>query len=343
MEKTNIEIKYTQTLTGEIQKQWDFLIREHPLPHFFQSPAYFKIWVGESGSSPFLFYAIDDDKVVGILSGVFISSENNIKREFTKRIIFTGGPLIHPNNDQNNIGKKLIEAYIQKFPFKPIYSEFRMPEMTEIFEDISFNKDKWLNIFVDTQKDPDEIFKKISESKRRQIKTSLKKGAEIVKATTEKDVKEYYNLLSSFYKYEVKKPLPSIKLFLKFLTSTKEENFGEILLIKYEGKVVGGIVCPAINNGYVHEWYICGLDKEYKSKGIFPSVLATWAGINYAIESGAKYFDFMGAGKSYENYGVRDFKEKFGGETIITSRFIYIHKPILYKLGKLAIKLGLGG
>jgi len=338
-----LEIKYTLSPDKEFIKKWDFFIKEHPLPHFFQSPAYFNLWVGEQGSSPFLFYAVEDDKLIGILCGVYLSNGVLAKKEFSERILFTGGPIIDPAYDHLIIGKKLIDAYLQTFPFKPIFSEFRMSGFAEIFSQQTIKNQPWFNIYIETQKEKAAVFNKFSESKRRQINNSLKNGAKIEKATTEKEVRAFYEILFNFYKHKVKKPLPSVQLFLNFYNTSKIEDIGEILLVKHKDKIVAGIVCPSISTGYVHEWYICGLDKDYKADGIYPSVMATWAGISYAIERGTKYFDFMGAGKMDESYGVRNFKEKFGGETIITSRYIYIHKPILYKIGKMAIKLGLGG
>lgn len=67
---------------------------------------------------------------------------------------------------------------------------------------------------------------------------------------------------------------------------------------------------------------------------MYPSVLATWAGIEYAAKNGFEYFDFMGAGKPDESYGVREFKSKFGGELVSYGRFLYVYKPLVYKLAK---------
>jgi len=46
----------------------------------------------------------------------------------------------------------------------------------------------------------------------------------------------------------------------------------------------------------------------------------------------------MGAGKPDEGYGVRDFKAKFGGELVEHGRFIHINQPVLYTIGKQAVK-----
>ena len=47
----------------------------------------------------------------------------------------------------------------------------------------------------------------------------------------------------------------------------------------------------------------------------------------------------MGAGKPDKAYGVRNYKLAFGGDLAEHGRFINILNPILYKLGKIGIKL----
>ena len=86
----------------------------------------------------------------------------------------------------------------------------------------------------------------------------------------------------------------------------------------------------------IYEWYIAGEDGKYP--GIYPSVLATWAAMDYANKKSIPIFDFMGAGSPDNNYGVRTFKSKFGGELVEYGRFIRINKPLLYQLGKLGLK-----
>ncbi|MCK5059499.1 MAG: peptidoglycan bridge formation glycyltransferase FemA/FemB family protein, partial [Candidatus Aminicenantes bacterium] len=78
-------------------------------------------------------------------------------------------------------------------------------------------------------------------------------------------------------------------------------------------------------------------DGQYN--GIYPSVLATWAAIDYALKKGLRYFDFMGAGKPDQDYGVREFKSKFGGRLVNYGRFERINNKPLYLLGKLGLKV----
>jgi len=95
-------------------------------------------------------------------------------------------------------------------------------------------------------------------------------------------------------------------------------------------------MCVALDKKILYEWFVCGLDGEYKK--IFPSTLATWAAIQFATENGFEYFDMMGAGKPDEDYGVREFKARFGGKLVEYGRFEIILHKFLYKIGVIAIK-----
>ncbi|MDW7681251.1 MAG: peptidoglycan bridge formation glycyltransferase FemA/FemB family protein [bacterium] len=126
----------------------------------------------------------------------------------------------------------------------------------------------------------------------------------------------------------------SIRAFFKSFFEKKD--LGKYFLIQFNSKIIGGIMCP-IYKGTIYEWFVCGLDGQIDN--VYPSVLATWAPIAYAANSGLKYFDFMGAGKPDDEYGVREFKSKFGGELVNYGRFVRINNPFLYNIGKIGLKV----
>ena len=138
--------------------------------------------------------------------------------------------------------------------------------------------------------------------------------------------------MDNLYINVVKKPLPNLNFFLK-LFKLKDFKF---FLIEFKNKIIGGILCP-IHKDTIYEWYICGLDRKYKN--IYASSLATYAPIEYSINNNIKYFDFMGAGRPGDNYGVRDFKLKFGGTLYEYGRFEKIHKPFTFKISKLGLNI----
>ena len=85
-----------------------------------------------------------------------------------------------------------------------------------------------------------------------------------------------------------------------------------------------------------YEWFECGLNAEYKDQ--YPSVMATYAGIQLAKQTGCTRYDMMGAGEPGVPYGVRDFKAEFGGQLVEHGRFLCVTKPLLYKIGTIGIK-----
>ena len=108
-------------------------------------------------------------------------------------------------------------------------------------------------------------------------------------------------------------------------------------MVKSEGKVIGGIMCPIKEEQCIYEWFVCGMDSSYKS--LSPSVMATWAAMEYAHTHQLPRFDIMGAGEPGVPYGVRDFKAEFGGKLVEHGRFLCVCKPMLYQIGKLGVKI----
>ncbi|MCD4744615.1 MAG: GNAT family N-acetyltransferase, partial [Desulfobacteraceae bacterium] len=179
----------------------------------------------------------------------------------------------------------------------------------------------------------DKARARLSKSKKRQINKSLKNGAEIVHAENIDQVRSFYGILERLYREKVKKPLPDFNFFSRFF---KDKTLGNFLIVQLKGRVVGGIMCPVYKDT-IYEWFVCGMDGEIKD--VYPSVLATWAPMTYAADNGLAYFDFMGAGRPDQDYGVRDFKSKFGGNLVNFGRFVRVNQKLNYKFGKLGLEI----
>jgi lipid II:glycine glycyltransferase (peptidoglycan interpeptide bridge formation enzyme) len=74
----------------------------------------------------------------------------------------------------------------------------------------------------------------------------------------------------------------------------------------------------------MYGWY-GGMDRAY-SKYV-PNELLMWNVLKWGAENGYCQYDFGGAGRPDEEYGVRDFKAKFGGKLVCYGRNTYIHLP----------------
>ncbi len=319
---------------------WDGFTKfvdQHTNGSFFQSGSCFQYLEGITGYLPFLLIATDDsDSIQGSLLGVFQSNGGGIKSWLSRRLIVWGGPLVAPGIDQKAITAELLQQLEKQASGKAIYVEFRnffdTTSLKAAFTHQGFHYRDHLNFLVKTDTLA-EVQKRVSKSRMRQIKSSLKTGATIAEATSEEEVKAFYQILQKLYREKVKKPLPAIALFIKLWQSP----VAKVFVVKYEGQVVGGILCPIFNNQVIYEWYVCGEDGLIK--GLHPSVLATWAPIEYALQQGYDHFDFMGAGRPDQDYGVREFKARFGGKEVCYGRYEKVVNKPLYHVGKLGLRL----
>ena len=319
--------------------KWADLVHMNATGTWFQTPEAYDFYA----SMPELFkpFAVGIEKD-GNLRGTcvgYVTVEKSVLKQFlTRRAIIIGGPALA--NDCTDEEVKLLLSTLNikhsTFNYAPIYIETRnfndYSRWKGAFAAAGFDYIPHLNFHVDTSS-VEVVEANLGKSRKRDIRTSLRDGACLVKNPTLEQVRAYYYILLNLYKTRVKTPLFPFSFF-EALWQHKDSRF---LLVEWQGEIIGGTVCVEQEGKCLYEWFACGVDGQWKS--IFPSTLATYYGIKYAAEHRCPRFDMMGAGKPDEAYGVRDFKAKFGGELVGHGRFLCITKPLLYKIGTLGVKI----
>jgi len=321
---------------------WAEFIITQPEGSVFQSPDFYFYLLDVPHYQPVgVACTGENNNIAGILMGFIIRERTGLLGNFYARVIVHAGPLIavdQPHRD--TVCDMLLKGFIEKVGKETLLIQFRnhfnLSEFREVFLKNGFLSQEHLNLIVKTQQ-PETSLQTIKKRKLQQVRKSIAQGAIITEATSGDEVDDLYSILQHLYKHRVKKPLPSKAFFRRFLTSSMENKLGIILLVKYQGKVVAGMVCPITPQKVMYEWYVCGLDREYSA--IHPSVLITWAGIEYARNRNIPIFDFMGIGIPGKEYGVRTFKMGFGGITVKYGRFLRINNRGLYTIAKLGLKI----
>ena len=300
----------------------------------------------------------------GVCVGYVTKEKGWLRQYFTRRAIINGGPVFA--NDASSEEAELLMNAIRKqlvigdwsLVNGPIYIETRnfndYSQWKEAFEKAGFEYKKHLNFHIDCT-DKAKMWERLSERRRRQVRKALtSEGVSELgnEGVSELEIREWYAILEKLYRTKVKTPLWPVEFFLE----AYRQGVAKYLLVKHEGKVIGGIMIVELTServnelenegvselenegsGCVYEWYICGMDTEYKDQ--CPSVMATWATMEYANQHGLARFDVMGAGEPGVPYGVRDFKAEFGGTLVEHGRFLSICKPALYRFGAWGVKL----
>jgi lipid II:glycine glycyltransferase (peptidoglycan interpeptide bridge formation enzyme) len=319
------------------RQRWNDFVTEHPHATVFQMPEMYDHYTNVKSYSPLVFALEGENgKLSAILLAVIIRGYKGIAGTLSARCVVYGGPLIDPKHiNPAELIEQLLTALSEKVKRQSLYIQFRnftdQSSFLPVFAKSGFSFQGHLNLVVDTSNE-NETLAAISKSKIRQAKRTTYSGAELVEAKNEDEILAFYSILKKVYKNKVRKPLPPLAFFLSFYNATKQNQLGLILIAKYKGIVVGGMLCPLTPGKSLSEWYVCGLDKEYRE--IHPSVFLTYGAIEYALRNNIPSFDFMGIGSPDKPYGVRDFKIRFGGEIVNYGRFQRINSPLLYPIAK---------
>ncbi len=283
-----------------------------------------------------------------------------IHQKLTARTIIYGGPLLGEGTrlEKEITLKTLVRAVQDHVKKRSVFTEFRnlydISDCKPIFRENNFQWQEWLNLLIDTSS-REKAWTGMSDNRRRQVKKSLDAGANIVYDPSPEQVDAFYDILKDLYAKKVRKPFPSRAFFHLLATGhpqqTKHQHAqnqkekprqASIILITHQERVIAGIACPVLPGKVMYEWYVCGLDNQYNAQDIYPSVLATWAAIEHAARQNIPVFNFLGMGKPNQEYGVRDFKIRFGGRSVEYGRFFTVNRWLRYALAKLAYNIKYG-
>lgn len=307
-------------------------------PAFFQSTHFLTLLYGLKGFKPFMILIYRNKKIIATLAGANIREGNGIKARVSERTVIYGHPLIDSAENTALITDSLLKTLTQVTK-SSLFTQFRndtdQEHVKSAFTTAGYRWLDRLNLIKPVD-NIEEAWAGLSASRRRQVNNSIRNGAVIIENPDDIQLIAFYNQLSDLYRHKVRKPLPAKEFFLRFNTLSRTGTFnGKVLLCVHNDRIIGGILCPFTPRGSIYEWYVCGLDEEYQSRKIYPSVLLTWAAMKSGYELGCRDFDFMGLGVPSKQYGVRDFKARFGGQWVNFGRWSRINNPLLYSMAEL--------
>ena len=321
------------------QQQWKELIEASATATWFQTPEAYQFYASVSEMIPFVTAVENNGKLRAVCVGYTTKETNAIKQYLTCRAIIIGGPLLVDDATDEEVAT-LLKAVTNAFtPYTlhptPIYIESRnfhdYSKWKDIFDINGFSYQKHLDYHINTTS-LELAQSNIGKHRWRYIRLSMRDGAKIIDNPTIEQVRTFYTILQDLYRTKVRTPLWSWAFFER-LYHTAHARY---ILVEFDGQIVGGTACVCLPGKAVYEWYACGMDNCRND--IRPLSVAIWGEMQYAAENGYPLFDFMGAGKPDEPYGVRDFKAEFGGELVEYGRFLCVRKPLLYQIGKWGVK-----
>jgi len=320
------------------EEKWDRFVRSHPAGNVFQRPVMHRVFEDTRNYMPYVAACVDEDgDVKGVLQGVRISNGRGPVRRMTSRVIVYGGPLVL--NDDRNCISALLKAFTAMVRKDAVYCEIRNLEVPdenikEIFSASGFRHFPHLNIVVNAGGTEKELLKKMDPPKRRNVKKALKKGLGFGIIKKEEEIDEVYSILKGVYS-KTGLPLSDISLFKVLFRNMSSDGSCRFYKAESDGRMIG-VMVVLVNNNSLYEWYVGAKEEIYNMR---PNEFLVWNVMLEAQREGLQFFDFGGAGKPGEEYGVRNFKKGFGGDIIETGRFRIVFKRLPWLIGNAGIRL----
>lgn len=320
-----------------VSSKWEALVRASSVATWFQTKEAYDFFDSLSFLEVFALGVEEEGRLTGVVVGIIQKDGGKLKQYLSRRAIINGGPLLDDNITDEELSM-LLNALKSRLNRKTIFIETRnfndYSRWRHIFETCGFEYEPHYDVIVDTTS-IESVSNRLDRNRRRNIKKANENGLIIEQSVSNDDLYRFYQMLNELYRSKVKTPLWPFEFFQKL---KKLESAHFFMAKDSEGKLIGGLVCVALDSRIVHALFACGDDQNHRA--LSPSVMVNYAGICYAAEQGFSQFDFMGAGKPDDGgYGVRDFKLKFGGELVEFGRFVHVCNRLLFAVGKFGVKI----
>jgi serine/alanine adding enzyme len=314
---------------------WRELLADNPYATPFQTPEWHNLFNSVDGLSSDAVAIYENERLLALVV-VTIQKESGLKSYFSRRGVIYGNPLVA--KDSFEALEYLLEQVKIIGKRNAIYLELRVYGEADLlfpyFNKQNFKAVPYLNITVFLKGlTLTDVINRMNYNRKREIRKTLDLGSVYNECNSEKELIDLYKILSDLYLNRVKLPLPSLSFFKSLWLS----GIGKVFIVLHNGSVIGGSFCVVLPTRSIFTMYYCGL-RDY-GKGIFPTHLAVLAAMDFGIQNGLEYLDFMGAGRKDVEYGVRKYKSEFGGVLIECNRYLYINNKPLYFMGNVGLKL----
>ena len=226
----------------------------------------------------------------------------------------------------------MLAAYNDANRGRILFTELRhLSDLTRcqpILAEYGYTYEDHLNYLIDLNRSSEEVLQGIGRRTRKLIRRGLRQADVIMEEAPQPgDVKTCYELLKTTYA-TAHIPLADISLFESAFEILYAKGMVKFLLARIGDSYAAGSV-ELIYKDRIYGWY-GGMDRSFAK--YTPNELLMWHILSWGAENGFKLYDFGGAGSPDEEYGVRDFKAKFGGELVNYGRNTRVHAPQLLRL-----------
>lgn len=276
----------------------------------------------------------NDRNLQALLLPVRITLQNGVFHSLTTRAVVYGSVLHEPGPAGEAALQYLLQAYRREVASEVLFTELRnlsdLGAIQPVLNSCGFAYEDHLNYLIDLNRPVDEVLQGIGRRTRKHIRRGLARQEVVVEELTERSqLPTCYNLLQKSY-LATGVPLADQSLFEAIFDVLIPRHMVKFWLVRIAGTYVATSV-ELLYRDVIYGWY-AGVDRAYADHT--PGELLMWQVLKWGVENSYRSYDFGGAGKPGEEYGVRNFKAKFGGELVCYGRNICVHAPYRLRVSK---------
>jgi CelD/BcsL family acetyltransferase involved in cellulose biosynthesis len=315
-------------------------VDSHPLGNVFHTPEMFQVFARATGFQPTLWAIVDHGgRPLALLLPVQVTLMGGPLRRFTTRAVAYGSVLCAPGAAGRAALEMLLRAYRQETEKSVLFTELRnlsdLGSMQPVLDECGFLYEDHLNYLVDLSRPPEAVLQGFGRRTRKKIRRALRKGTVMIQeADRPEQVLLCYELIHNSYA-AARVALADHSLFEAAFDILYPKGMVTFLLAWIGDDCVAGSA-ELMYKDTIYGWY-GGVDRGFSS--YVPNEILMWHILQWGAENGYRLYDFGGAGKPEEEYGVRDFKAKFGGELVCYGRNTCVHAPTRLAISKLGYQV----
>ncbi len=322
------------------EETWRNFVESQPTSNIFHTPEMFQVFSHAKGHHPVLWAAVDrSNRPLALLLPVQVTLMDGLLRRFTTRAVAYGSVLCAPGSEGREALAMLLQTCKREARATALFTELRslsnLSDLQPVLNDSGFVYEDHLNYLIDLDRPPEAILQSMGKHTRKKIRRALRQGKVVIEEVNQRErVTLFYELLQKTYA-AAQVPLADRSLFEATYDVLYPKGMTKFLLAKVGDNCVAASVELIYRDG-IYGWY-GGMDRAYSKYRA--NELLSWHIFQWGAENGYKVYDFGGAGKPDEEYGVRDFKAKFGGTLVDYGRNICVHHPYLLRFSQWGYQL----
>jgi serine/alanine adding enzyme len=315
--------------------KWRDFVASHPNGQVFHTPEMYEVFANAKRHDPKLWATVDrDGKVLSLMQPIYVSTFDGLLGRFTARSIAYGSVLYLAGPEGLKALAKMLSTYRRRMAGPVLFTELRnlsdLDGAREVVEQCGFAYEEHLNYLIDLQRPAEEILQSIGSRTRKNLRHALRQGKVLVEEVSDRQkLGVVYDLLQSTYE-NARLPLADRSLFDSAFDFLYPKGMVRYTLATVDS-APAAVSVDLLYKDVMYGWY-GGTDRAYNS--FLPNELLTWHLLEWGATHGYRVYDFGGAGKPDEHYGVRDFKAKFGGKLVSYGRNTCVHTPHFLQLSR---------